>query len=309
MRACFRRAAARGNATNRRSAVDSPFAWVAIVWLWLALPAAAAGIRVVDDAGQRLEFAHPPQRIVSLAPHLTELLYAVGAGDRLVGADSASDYPEAARALPRIGDYSRIRPERILAVRPDLIVAWSGGNRAADLHGVARLGIPVLYTEATRLDDVARLLRLIGAVTGRSREGEAAARDYLARLDALRQRHARPQPLPVFYQIWDRPLMTVGGAHWIDEALSLCGARNIFHDLDAAAPVVSREAVLARRPALILSGSDAPDARRAWQRFAALPAAANKGFVTLDADRLHRATPRLIAGVAGLCEAVKAYGR
>ena len=277
--------------------------------LLLALPAMAAGIRVTDDAGQVLEFARPPQRIVSLTPHLTELLYAVGAGDRLVGADSASNYPDAARGVPRVGDASRIRFERVLALKPDLILAWVGGNRAADIHGIGQLGVPVLRTEAHRLEDVAHLLRLIGKATGHAEAGERAARDYLHQLETVRKRYARAQPTPVFYQIWDRPLMTVGGAHWIDEALGVCGARNVFGDLDAVAPVVSREAVLRRQPAIIVGGSDAPDVRRTWQKFAQLSAVKRKAFVQVDADRLHRATPRLIEGMTALCEALAPYER
>ena len=154
--------------------------------LLLSLPATAAGIRVKDDAGRVLELAHPPQRIVALTPHLTELLYAVGAGEQVVGVDAGSDFPAAARALPRVGDFSRIRFERILALQPDLIVAWVGGNRAADIHGIQQLGIPVLLTQATRLDDVAHLLRLLGATTGHAAAGEEAAQAYLDRLAALR---------------------------------------------------------------------------------------------------------------------------
>ncbi len=274
--------------------------------LLLAMPAQAAAIRVVDDAGQTLEFARPPQRIISLTPHLTELLFAVGAGAQLVGVDSASDYPAAARTLPRVGDYSRIQFERILALKPDLVLVWVGGNRAADIHGLKQMGMPVLHTQATRLDDVARLLRLIGQASGHAKEGEAAARDFSVRLAALRERSARQPPVSVFYQVWDRPLMTVGGAHWISDALTVCGARNVFADLRGLSPVVSREAVLKRAPALIVSGSDAPDMRRPWQRFASLPAVKNDAFVRVDADRLHRLTPRLIEGVAELCAAVAA---
>jgi len=276
--------------------------------LWV-MPAQASAIRLVDDAGQTLEFAGPPQRIISLTPHLTELLFAVGAGAHLVGVDSASDYPEAARMLPRVGDYSRIHFERILALKPDLVLVWVGGNRAADIHGLKKMGLPVLHTQATRLDDVARLLRLIGQASGHPGEGEAAARDYSARLDALRVRHTQKPPVSVFYQVWDRPLMTVGGGHWISDALALCGARNVFADLHGLSPVVSREAVLSRAPELIMGGSDAPDLRREWQRFASLPAVKNDAFVRVDADLLHRPTPRLIEGVAGLCAAVAAYAR
>jgi len=273
------------------------------------MPAPAAAIRLVDDAGQTLVFTRPPQRIVSLTPHLTELLFAVGAGAQLVGVDSASDYPAAAKTLPRVGDYSRINFERILALMPDLVIVWVGGNRAADIHGLKQMGLPVLHTQATRLDDVARLLRLVGQASGHAAAGEAAARDYSAKLAALQVRDARKPPVSVFYQVWDRPLMTVGGIHWISDALALCGARNVFSDLRAASPVVSREAVLRRAPELIVGGSDAPDLRGPWQRFASLPAVKNDAFVQVDADRLHRPTPRLIEGVTELCAAVAAYAR
>jgi iron complex transport system substrate-binding protein len=280
-----------------------------VFWLCLlgVAPAQAAVLRLVDDAGQTLELARPPQRIIALTPHLTELLFAVGAGAQLVGVDSASDYPQAAQALPRVGDYSRINFERILALRPDLVIVWVGGNRAADIHGLNKMGLPVLHTQASRLGDVARLLRLIGRASGHAGQGDAAARDFSARLAALQVPAARQPPLSVFYQVWDRPLMTVGGTHWISDALAVCGARNVFADLRAASPVVSREAVLRRAPELIVSGSDAPDVRRQWQRFASLPAVKNQAFVRVDADLLHRPTPRLLEGVAELCKAVTPY--
>jgi iron complex transport system substrate-binding protein len=277
--------------------------------LLLVMPAQATALRVVDDGGQTLELIRPPQRIISLTPHLTELLFAVGAGPQVVGVDSASDYPPAAQALPRIGDYSRVNFERILALKPDLVVVWLDGNRAADIHGLEKMGLPVLQTRATRLDDVARLLRLLGQASGHGAQGEAAARDFSARLSALQKGPARQPPLRVFYQVWDRPLMTVGGTHWISDALMLCGARNVFADLHGLSPVVSREAVLQRAPELIVSGSDAPDMRREWQRFPSLPAVKNQAFVRLDADRLHRPTPRLIEGVAALCAALAPYQR
>jgi iron complex transport system substrate-binding protein len=280
-----------------------------IFWLCLvlALPAPAAAIRLVDDTGLSLELAGPPRRIVSLTPHLTEMLFAVGAGSQVVGVDSASDYPAAARGLPRVGDYSRINFERVLALKPDLVVVWVGGNRAADIHALKKMGLPVLHTQAGRLDDVARLLRLVGQASGHAGQGDAAARDFSVRLAALGRQYAHADAVPVFYQVWDHPLMTVGGTHWISDALTLCGARNVFADLKAASPVVSREAVLRRAPELIVGGSDAPDLRLQWQRFASLPAVKNDAFVRVDADRLHRPAPRLIEGVAELCAAVAPY--
>ncbi len=286
-----------------------------VLWLCLllALPAqagtATAAIRLTDDAGNTLTLAHPPQRIISLTPHLTELLFAVGAGPQVVGVDSASDYPKAAQKLLRVGDFSRINFERILALKPDLIVAWVGGNRAADIHGLNKLGIPVLQTQATRLDDVARLLRLIGRASGHAEAGDAGARQFSTQLAGLKHAARQQAPIEVFYQVWDRPLMTVGGTHWISDALALCGARNVFSDLRGLSPVVSREAVLQRAPALIVGGTDAPDMRRLWQPFASLPAVRNDAFVQIDADLLHRPTPRLIEGVAGLCAAIRPYAR
>jgi iron complex transport system substrate-binding protein len=277
--------------------------------LLLAVSVQAAPVRLVDDAGQTLVFERPPQRIISLTPHLTELLFAVGAGEQVVGVDSASDYPQAVRTLPRVGDYSRINFERILALKPDLVIVWMGGNRAADIHALKQMGLPVLHTQATRLDDVARLLRLIGQASGHAGEGEAAALDFSKRLAALQVPAGRAPPLAVFYQVWDRPLMTVGGTHWISDALAMCGARNIFADLNALSPVVSLEAVLRRAPALVVSGSDAPDMRLQWQRFASLPAVKNQAFVRVDADRLHRLTPRLVEGVSDLCTAIGPWVR
>lgn len=277
--------------------------------LLLALPAQAATLRLVDDAGQTLEFIRPPQRIISLTPHLTELLFAVGAGSQVVGVDSASDFPPDAKMLPRVGDYSRINFERVLALKPDLVIVWVGGNRAADIHGLRQMGVPVLHTQATRLEDVARLLRLIGQASGHEALGNAAAQKFSAQLAALKVSTSRQPPIKVFYQVWDRPLMTVGGAHWISDALALCGARNVFADLRGLSPVVSREAVLQRAPALIVGGNDAPDLRQLWQSFASLPAVKNNAFVSVDADLLHRPTPRLLEGVAGLCAAIRPYAR
>lgn len=281
------------------------------IWLCLLLAMPVqAGLRIVDDGGHVLEFEQAPQRVISLSPHLTELLFAVGAGTQLVGVDSASDYPPAARKIPRIGDFSRVSLERVLAAKPDLVVAWSRGNRAVDIHQLKRLGLPVLSTDARRLEDVGRLLRLLGQATGHAENGEAAAERFSLRLRAMRLRHPhRDTPLAVFYQVWDRPLMTVGGSHWISDALVLCGGRNVFDDIESASPVVSREAVLLRAPELVIGGSDAPGLLQQWQRFAALPAVRNNGFVRVDADLLHRPTPRLLDGVEALCAALAPYGR
>lgn len=254
-----------------------------------------------DDTGRSITLVQPARRIISLAPHVTELIYAVGAGAQLVGADSASDFPAAVANLPRIGDYSRVNFERVAGLNPDLAIGWTSGNRAADIDKLRQMGIPVLLTDAHRLTDVARLLRLIGSVTAHPAAGEAAARAFEADLGKLRAHHRSTPIRRVFYQVWDKPLMTVGGHHWISDAITLCGGRNVFADLNAASPVVSLEAVVARKPEMIIGGSDAPDMRPMWRRFSRLPAVQRNAIFRIDADALHRPSPRLLDGVRALC--------
>lgn len=259
------------------------------------------------------EIAHatqppPPRRIISLAPHVTELLYAVGAGAQLAGADAGSDYPAAAKNLPRIGDYSRVNFERIALLKPDLVIGWRSGNRAADIYRLQQMGIPVLLTDAHSLQDVTTLLRQIARTTGHAQAGERAARAFDTRLAILRARYAATTPRRVFYQVWDQPLMTIGGRHWINDAISLCGGRNIFADLPGAAPRVSLEAVLARAPEIIISGDDAPDRRGMWQGFPGLPAVQRQALIRLDVDALHRPTPRVLDGVEKLCAGIARAG-
>lgn len=260
-----------------------------------------AAMTVQDDLGHPLKLKQTPNRIISLAPHVTELLYAVGAGAQLVGADSGSDYPAAAKHLPRIGDYSRVNFERVAALKPDLIIGWRSGNRAADIYRLRQMGIPVLLTDAYSLTDVVKLLRQIAQTTGHTQEGERSAREFEIRLAKLRARYASTPPRRVFYQVWDQPLMTVGGQHWINDAITLCGGRNVFADLPGAAPRVSFESVLKRAPEMIISGDDAPDRRSMWQRFQRLPAVQRRALIRMDVDALHRPAPRVLDGVEMLC--------
>ena len=275
-----------------------------VALILLMSQSAFAATSFQDDTGRSITLTQPAQRIISLAPHVTELIYAVGAGAQLVGADSASDFPASAKSLPRIGDYSRVSFERVAALKSDLVIGWTSGNRAADIYKLRQMGIPVLLTDAHRLTDVARLLRLIGNVTAHPDAGETSARAFEAGLDKLRTRYRSTPARRVFYQVWDKPLMTIGGDHWINDAITLCGGRNIFADLKAASPIVSIEAVVTRMPEMIISGSDAPDMRPMWSRFARLPAVQRKALLRIDADTLHRPTPRLLDGVVVLCKQI-----
>lgn len=277
-----------------------------------AAPAAtpAQALRLVDDAGRGVELPRPARRIVSLAPHLTELLHAAGAGERVVGADSGSDFPAAARRLPRVGDSTQLDLERIVALRPDLVVAWADGTPARQLQRLQALGIPVWHSRIGRLEDIAATLRRLGTLAGTPAPADAAARRFEAELQALRVRWAGRRELRVFHQVWPRPLMTVNGRQFISQVLELCGARNVFADLAPLAPVVSEEAVLRLDPdAITASGGDGgggSDPLARWRAFGRLRAVRADALLVLDADTLHRPTDRLLQGASTLCERLDA---
>ena len=268
--------------------------------------AAGAAITVVDDAGVSLTLAQPARRIVSLAPHLTEQLFAVGAGDAVIGTTDHADHPPAARTLPRVARAHSVDLERVAALAPDLIVVWGSGFPPATIEAIRRLGVPVFVNEPRSLDDVARSMRQLGQLTGR--DGSAVADAYSGRIARLRAQYAGRAPVRVFYQVWASPLMTLSGQHVVSEAIALCGGRNIFADLAPIAPQVSIEAVVAADPQLIVTaepGGRAGDALAVWLRFPNVAATRNRQFATLDADRINRHGPRLADEIAVLCAAIE----
>jgi iron complex transport system substrate-binding protein len=272
--------------------------------LLLMSAAQALAVESVDILGDEIQLARPAQRIISLAPHITELLFAAGVGARIVGADAWSDYPPAARDIARIGDSSRIDLERVLALKPDLVVAWDSGNPRADIARLRRLGVPVFISEPRHLQDIADDLRKLGHLTGADASAEAAARAFEARVDALRAKYAEQPPLRVFYQISAQPLMTVNDAHLISTLLALCGGRNIFADLTTLAPAVSTEAVLGADPDVIIAGTwpGEPDsAFETWKRWPQMSAVRHDRLYTVPADEMHRAAPRLLDGAQKVC--------
>ncbi len=274
--------------------------------MWFGVAAAVrADIRVTDDAGRIVVLPAPARRIVSLAPHVTELLHAAGAGSRLVGAVQYSDFPDAAKALPRVGSAGSIDLEAVVALKPDLVIAWQSGNRDRQYEKLARLGLVVFVSEPHSLDDVARSMETFGRLAATEAEAEAAARDFRMRRDALAKRYGGRAPVSVFYQIWDKPLMTVNGRHLISAVLALCGGRNVFADLPMLAPTVTEEAVLAAAPQVIVAsgaGASRPDWLDAWRRWPALPAVSRNNLFVIAPDLLQRHTPRILEGAAMLCE-------
>ncbi|HZF14424.1 MAG TPA: cobalamin-binding protein [Steroidobacteraceae bacterium] len=244
----------------------------------------------------------PARRIVSLAPNITELLYTAGAGDRIVAAVEFSDYPAAAKQLPRIGDAFRIDYERLLALEPDLVIAWRDGTPGAMVNELRRLKQPVRELRIAGLDDVATALRELGSWTGTAATADRAAVEYLARLESLRARHRGDAPLSVFFEISATPLYTVNDRHPISEVIRLCGGSNIFADLGQLAPAVGIESVLARNPEVILFADDEPASLEYWERWPQLTAVREHNLYAVSSDRISRTTVRILEGAEQVCE-------
>lgn len=266
---------------------------------WVAACAATCAAQAPAPSGQR---------IVSLSPHITELLFAAGAGARIVGVDDASDYPSAARQIPRLGEVMALDVEGLLRQAPSLIILWQTGTPPRVRAELERLHLHVLVTEQRKLDDIGQALVEFGRVAGTSPAADEAARRYRSELADLRARYAGKARLKVFYQVWDRPLYTLSGEHVVSEMLSLCGGDNIFAQVTPLAPLVDPEAVLARNPDVILIGANGPDgARQAadWKRFPNLKAVRDQHVFTVDPSLVGRMAPRILGGVREVCSALE----
>lgn len=269
--------------------------------LCLAMPPVRA-VTLTDDAGFDLRLERPAERVVSLSPHLTELMFSIGAGTRLAGTVRGSDFPPAAVAIAQIGDALGLDFERILALRPQVVLAWGSGNRPVDIARLRALGLPVLVLEARRSQDIARHLRLLGALTGTQAQAQAVAGEFENRVDALRKRYAARDPVRVLFEVWHRPLFTINGHHIISQVLGLCGGRNIFADLPDLASEVSLEQALVLDPQAIVVGTEARDARvEDWQQFSYLAAVRNGNVFTVSADQITRQTPRIADAAEQVC--------
>jgi len=273
---------------------------------WLVCTPVFAEQVVTDDLGNIIHLAAPPRRIVSLTPHITELLYAVGAGERLVAAVDYSDYPDAAKTLPRIGNAERIDHERLLQVQPDLIIAWGSGTPARELDSLRHLGIPMYLSEPRRLEAIGAQLREFGEIAGTTAQAEVAAKDYEHRLAELRARYAANPRRTVFYQLAQQPLLTVNRDHLINDVLTLCGGVNPFANLPALTPRVDIEAVLAARPEAVVfalyPGESVTAVEKFWRGYG-LPATTR--YIGIPGDYIHRATPRVLEGVERICAGLR----
>jgi iron complex transport system substrate-binding protein len=264
---------------------------------------AHAAITVKDDAGATVTVAQPARRVISLAPHVTELLFAAGGGSHVVGVVSYSDFPPEAKKIPEIGSNRDVDLERIMAMKPDLIVVWRHGSSERQIEMLQKLGIPMFHSEPQKLEDIADNVRKLGHLMGTDAVAGPAAASLRGRIASLRSRYAQRPVVRSFYQVWDKPLYTLNGRHIVSDALRLCGGENIFGTLPVTAPVVSIEAVLQENPEAIFATAEKNyGGVSMWKPYGTLTAVRNGNLFTVDGNLLNRAGPRMVDGAAQLCE-------
>ncbi len=274
--------------------------WFCLFWMANAI----AAVSVRDDTGRTVTLSKPAQRVISLAPHTTELMYYIGAGSQLVAVTSYSDYPMEAKKLPIVGDFRLIDLERVLAMKPDLLVVWQGGNPQKQLERLKKAGIPVFYSDPRRLGDIPENMIKLGILTGHETLARKKAGQWTQALNRLKKDYGKRQTVRVFYQVSDSPLFTLNGKHIVNEAISLCGGRNVFADLSIIAPNVSIESVIAKNPEAVISskGLGTSNGLSMWTRFRTVDAVRFGNLFGIHSDWMDRAGPRMLAGTETLCK-------
>lgn len=277
-----------------------------VIWfLWLFPPIVSAEVVVEDYSGQRVELEQPARRIVALAPHIVENLYSAGAGDRIVGVVSHSDYPEAATHLPIVGDYSYLNLEKLVELNPDLIIYWAAGSKVDTSGKLKDLGFNVYVDDPRTLDDVARSIRDIGVLAGIPEQSDQVAIQFENQLETLRRQYSHQSTVSVFYQVWHQPLQTLNGEHIISDVIRLCGGRNIYAELETLAPVVDMESLLTRNPQVIFSGGSSEQhgvLHDQWNDWTSLEAVGNQHLFLIPPDLIQRHTVRILHGAERMCE-------
>jgi len=268
----------------------------------LVLPAAES--TALQDL-QELQDKPPAKRIIALSPHGVEMLFAIGAGESIVATTDYADYPDAAKNIPSIGGYYGIQIERVIELDPDLIVVWQSGNKIGDINQLRDLGFTLFNSDPKELADVATDIELLGQLTGHQQQAQQVATDYRQQLAQIRQQNQAKPAVKVFYQLWSTPLMTVAKGSWIQHLIEVCHGENVFYDAASEYPQISIENVLLTGAEVILQSQDEGNVQGIlWADWPELPAVKNHHIYQLDADLLHRATPRAIQGVNAVCEAL-----
>lgn len=266
---------------------------------------AQASISVTDDVGRTVSMKNPAKRIISLAPHITESLFAAGAGNKIIGAVSYSDYPEAAKKISRVGGYTSLDLEMIVSLKPDLVVAWASGNNSSQIEKLISLGLTIFMSEPRYPEDIAKTIQRFGRLAGTSDIASKSFKDFMLHYQSLKRRYSNKEKVKIFYQVWNKPLMTIGGDHLITDIISLCGGENVYSDLEILTPRISLESILEAKPDVIVSGGMGkarPDWLDYWKAWPGLPAVKNKQLYFVEPSLMQRVGPRILDGADMLCE-------
>lgn len=272
--------------------------------LCLGMISCAYSCGVIDDAGNTIQLKQAAQRIISLAPDITETLFAIGAGPQIVGVLAGSDYPPAAQKLPQVGTYNGIDLEKIIALHPDLIIGWKP-MFARQLAQLKTFHIPIYISDPHRLEDLPLIFQRLGCLTGKAMRAGQVAKNFSEKLNILQKKYTQQTPVTVFFQIGEYALFTINRDSWINQVIDLCGGRNVFANAQFLAPKVSWEALVVANPQVILC--DAPDThwRDSWRAFPMIRAVKMQQFYDIKPDGIERASPRLIQGVQEICMALQ----
>jgi len=277
-----------------------------VAWICIIVFTTTYGFEVTDDAGQKIVLDHPPARIVSLAPDLTENLFALGLGEKVVGVVKGSNYPRDALKIPIVASHDSISVEKILSLHPDLIVAWRDVRFIPQLK---KLNVPIYLNQPHRITDIPKVLRNLGMLTQTSKKAEEEALNFENHLARLKKTFSHEKPVSVFYQIWFNPLMTITHENWINDVITLCGGKNIFENLQGTVISLSREAVILSNPEIIIGSSENYHLKKSWSHYKTLRAVKNQNIYTVDSDKIERPSVRLLQGAEELCQIIDKYWR
>lgn len=290
---------------QRRQAVRRAVWAAALSLLFVWTSPVLAEVCATDDQDQKLCLEQPATRIAALSPGATELVWAAGAGEQVVAVVDYSDYPPAARKVPQVGSHTRVDMERLLQLQPDLVIAWVTGNPAEQVQMLKDLGLPVFAIEPRSFEAVSDTIERLATLAGTETEGFAEADRFRRGIAGLRAEYASAEPVPVFYQVWDEPLMTVNNEHLIGEMIQLCGGDNIFGELERLVPRISTEAVVTGNPEAILAGGMGEENRHwltRWEAFPELKATKQDNLFFIPPSLVQRPTPRMLEGTRLFCE-------
>jgi len=269
------------------------------------------GLLFTSFSGAVTQKSQPkPQRIVALAPHIVEMLFDIGADEQIVGTVEYADFPDAALKIPRLGGYHGIQIEKVLALKPDLVIVWQSGNKISDIEQMEKMGLNIIYSHPKKIEDVAQELQKLGKHTGHEVQAEMVAERYLHRLKKLRQQYANIAPLKVFYQLWPNPMRTINKDTLINQLIEVCQGQNVFADNPTPYPQIGIENVIVAQPELIILPDENSNKAQPvidWHKWPEIPAAKQNRFIRVNADLMHRFSTRMLDGIEDMCKKIDAF--